>query len=94
MSKVKTTEEFSILLDYIDYLLAETGKNILSGDISPNPYQLNDRMPCTFCPYQVVCGFDLTKEGLRYRKLEKQGDAELIAAMKSARKGGGKHGVD
>ncbi len=94
MSRVKTAEEFSILLDYIDYLLAETGKDILSGDIAPNPYQIGDRMPCTFCPYQVVCGFDLQKEGVRYRKLEKHGDDEWMEAMKSARKGGGKHGVD
>lgn len=86
MSKVKTAEEFSVLLDYIDNLLASTGEEILSGDIRPYPYRLGDEVPCSLCPYRAVCGFDLQLEGFGYRELEVRSDDELIAAMKTGQK--------
>ncbi len=80
-SKVKTAEEFSLLLDYIDYLLAATGEQILSGDIRPFPYRLREQVPCSFCPYRAVCGFDLQLEGFGYRNLKAREDEEWMETM-------------
>ena len=94
LSRVKTAEEFSVLLDYVDFLLAETGKRILSGDIAARPYRMGERVPCGFCPYRAVCGFDLRLDGFEYRILEEHGEAELMDAMELAGQRGEGHGMD
>ena len=92
ISKVKTAEEFAILLDYVDVLLEDTGKRILSGDIAARPYRLKDKVPCSYCPYRAVCGFDLKLEGFAYKALEEHSKEWLMERMKE--QGGRKNGMD
>ncbi len=94
MSKVKKAEDFAVLLDYVDYMLKDTGKRILSGDIAARPYRWKDRVPCSFCPYRAVCGFDLQIEGFQYRNLKDLSADELLDTMEWKTKGGCEDGVD
>ena len=43
-----------------------------------NPYQLDGRSGCDYCPYHTVCGFDARMPGYSYRKLELFDRAEDI----------------
>lgn len=43
-----------------------------------NPYELGDKTPCGYCPYQSVCGFDEKIDGFSYRRLEKFDQADEI----------------
>ena len=76
--KVKTAEEFDILLKYVDIMLEKTGEEILAGDIAPHPYQMGKRTACDYCPYRAICGFDPTLDGCTYRRLAKRKDEELM----------------
>ena len=78
---VKTEEEFAILLDYIAYILKDTGRQILSGEVRALPYRLKDRTACRFCSYIAVCGFDPLVPGFSYRRLQSHEDAELMDSM-------------
>ena len=78
---VKSEKEFAILLDYIAYILADTGKQILSGEVRAQPYQLKGKTACSYCPYIAVCGFDPLVEGFSYRRLEDHEEAELMDSM-------------
>lgn len=78
---VKTEEEFAILLDYIAYMLKDTGKKILAGEVRALPYRLKDKTACRFCPYIAVCGFDPLVPGFAYRRLQSHEDAELMDSM-------------
>lgn len=79
--KVKTEEEFAILMDYVDRVLEKTGEAILSGDIAASPYESGGRTPCTYCLYQSLCGFDPTLAWCKYRRLAKLDDAEAMDTM-------------
>ena len=82
-ASVKSMEEFNLLLAYIDYLLEDTGRKILSGDIEARPYRLHDgRMPCGYCAYQSICGFDPALEGCGWQNFPKLEDDEIMDAMK------------
>ena len=78
---VKTEEEFAILLDYIAYILTDTGRQILAGEVRALPYRLKDRTACSYCPYIAVCGFDPLVPGFAYRRLQSHEDAELMDSM-------------
>lgn len=69
---VRTKEEFELLLSYVDYILRDTGRDILTGDIRVSPYRQRDkkdRNACTYCAYQDVCGFDPEIPGYEYRDI-------------------------
>lgn len=50
----------------------------MQGEIAVNPYELDGRTPCGYCPYQSVCGFDLRIDGFEYRRLPKFDQAAKI----------------
>lgn len=82
-ASVRSLEEFDVLLAYIDYMLEDTGKSILSGNIEAKPYRLyNGKMPCDYCAYQSICGFDLSIEGCKWQNFPKLDDDEIMASMK------------
>ena len=82
-ASVRSLEEFDTLLAYIDYLLEDTGRKILSGDIEARPYRMQDgKMPCRYCAYQSLCGFDPALEGYGWQNFPKLDDDEIMAAMK------------
>lgn len=72
------SEGFQALLDYAVFKTDKLQEDILSGDISLNPYEGS----CTYCPYQGVCRFD-RELGDKYREKNKLNTEELMAKMKS-----------
>lgn len=79
--KVKTQEEFSVLLSYVGIMLEKIGEQILAGAVAPQPYLLGDKTPCTYCPYGSLCGFDPQLSGCSYRRLNPLGDEDIIDTM-------------
>ena len=61
-----TAEELSILGKFIFRKLAELGDQLYSGDISPNPYEIDGASFCKWCCYGDVC-----REQKEIRQLEK-----------------------
>ena len=77
-SKVASTYDFSVMSDYVQEKIKETGKKIFAGDISIHPYSLDGKSGCDYCPYHTVCGFDTRMPGYSYHKLEKFDSADEI----------------
>ncbi len=51
-------EAFKLLFRYIELLLKKIGNVIMSGDISPRPLKISQKLKCEFCDYRSVCRFD------------------------------------
>ncbi len=77
-SKVASTNDFSVMSHYVQSKIKETGKRIFAGDISINPYALDGKSGCDYCPYHTICGFDARMPGYSYQKLEKFDSAEAV----------------
>ena len=77
-SKVASAEEFSVISEYVNQKIIETGQRIFAGDVAMEPYQLEKRSGCDYCPYHAVCGFDTRLPGHSYRKLEAIDDSETV----------------
>ena len=77
-SKVASTYDFSVMSDYVQEKIKETGKKIFAGDISIHPYSLDGKSGCDYCPYHTVCGFDTRMPGYSYHNLEKFDSADEI----------------
>ncbi len=55
----------------------ELAKDLIRGRITVDPYEYGKQTACTFCPYKGVCGFDLSIDGYKRRKLIKKSIADL-----------------
>ena len=54
---------------------------ISSGEVSAAPYVMGGDTGCDYCPYRVICGFDIRIVGCGYRRLEKYTMEEAVAKM-------------
>ena len=86
----KTAEDFEILLKYTEWLLYDTGRRIIDGEIKVAPYG-GQKSSCKYCPYLAVCGFDKSVEGFMERKPNELRNDEMMQMM--AEKGGRQHGT-
>lgn len=73
-------EAFSLLFKYIELLLSKIGNTLMSGDISPRPLKMGDRLKCEYCDYRSVCRFD------PYRSFEVAKDCRNQPALEIIRK--------
>ena len=78
---IRTSKEFELMLGYVDYILRDTGKAILSGDIQIKPYRNGERTACKYCDYQVLCGFDPDIEGFDYHDVQDFDEEEMERRM-------------
>ena len=51
--------------------------DLIRGRITVDPYEYGKQTACTFCPYKGVCGFDLSIDGYKRRKLIKKSITDL-----------------
>ena len=91
LNKVKTTEEFGIMTEYAESIMAKAGSQIGQGKFPIAPYQMDKRTPCAYCDYKTVCRFDSTRNFYRY--LSSLGESQALDKMretvgKSLQKGG------
>ncbi|SMB97882.1 DNA helicase/exodeoxyribonuclease V, subunit B [Thermanaeromonas toyohensis ToBE] len=80
-SPVLSLEQFTLLRQYLRKLLGEIAQEILEGNIELSPYRKGSYIPCKYCPYQPVCGFDPLLPGNRYRFLPELKIPELWEAI-------------
>ena len=81
---VRTQEEFQLLLSYVDYILRDTGREILDGVIKASPYRRRDQKDvtaCTYCAYKELCGFDPDLPGCAYRDAGDGDEEEMERRM-------------
>ena len=81
---IRTQQEFELMLGYVDYILRDTGRAILDGDIRVNPcrYDKNsERTACKYCNYRVLCGFDLGVDGYAYNEVSNFDEEEMERRM-------------
>ncbi len=70
-------EDFDRLTEYVYEKLEQEAEEILSGEISANPYRYKKNNPCGYCAYKHVCGFDNRLPEFSYRDLKKMKKEEL-----------------
>jgi len=81
---IRTQQEFELMLEYVGYILKDTGRAILGGDIRINPCRYDrkeDHTACTYCPFRSICGFDPDVEGFVYREVENFDEEEIERRM-------------
>jgi ATP-dependent helicase/nuclease subunit B len=62
-------EELDVMLEYASKKIAALGREIMTGQVSVNPYETKDTTACAYCPYQAVCKLDSKISGFQKRKL-------------------------
>ncbi len=78
-----STEDFTLLTEYVSRCMAEEGKRMAEGDIDVKPYRLADRTGCDYCIYRGVCGFDRKIEGYEYKREEYLKDEEIWERLRA-----------
>jgi len=71
-SKAASLSQFEKLKSYVKKTASEIGKEILSGKVDILPCANGKDMPCTFCKFHSVCGFDINTD--EYRQVGKLKD--------------------
>lgn len=80
-SSVVTKQELEVISRYADLKIQEIAKNILNGEIPVNPYEKENKTPCTYCNYQGICGFDKKIKGFEKKKLDGVSKEEAMEKM-------------
>lgn len=75
-------DEFKILQDYIDFIIKQIAKEILSGKIDLKPYNKNGKTPCEYCEYKAICGFNTKQNNNVYNYIGKKSKDDIIQKMK------------
>ncbi len=75
-------EEFKILQDYIDFIIKQIAREILSGKIDLKPYNKNGKTPCEYCEYKAICGFNTKQNHNTYHYIDKKSKDDMIQKMK------------
>lgn len=88
LDKLKTQEEFTLLLDHVEQELVAVATAILSGETAIRPYRLDKATPCGYCIFRPVCQFDHNLPENEYLALAKIDDKAIMNTLRQ-RKGGG-----
>lgn len=88
ISKTKSSTidsvEFKLLQKQIGNLLKQISKEILTGQITPNPVYISKKKttPCLYCNYQSICGFNPEIKGNNYRYIPNLNKNEILSNLK------------
>ena len=74
--------DFAALLDFGARKAAETGAAILDGKIPVSPLRSQEGLPCRYCGFHGVCGFDTAYPCYRARNLRRRKDDEVWTAIR------------
>ena len=80
-ASLATREQFEILEGFVQKKIGEIRESIEEGQVSAQPYELNQKNACTYCPYGSVCGFDTRLPGYHFRRLKNFEGQELWKAF-------------
>ncbi|MCR5177039.1 MAG: helicase-exonuclease AddAB subunit AddB [Anaerovibrio sp.] len=85
MDKLKSEQEFTALMTYMEHILRETGGHIMDGRIDIRPYKKkNKTTPCQYCKFHPICGFDARLPGYEYRNITGKDDELMMEIMDQA----------
>lgn len=79
-----SAEEFSVIFDYIERLMHDTGNTIVSGDIAVDPTDGRESPACKYCDYASVCGI----ENESVRRVPDFKNDEVFEKMKEVQENG------
>ena len=88
MDKLKTGEEFKLLLTHVEQELMAVAATILAGETAIRPYRLEKSTPCGYCAFLPVCQFDGNLPENDYLVLPRLADEAIMEELRQ-RKGGG-----
>ena len=90
-SEVLTAADLDYLTRFAGEKMKELTERIISGEIKKEPVRQgrgeNAKVPCRFCRYISVCGFDTRIEGCVYRDIAKQDSEEILEKILERFKG-------
>lgn len=69
-SSIMDRELFGRMSQYTRSLMKQAGDEIVQGEVKLNPYESNNQVACTFCPFNSVCQFDPKLEENDFRRLK------------------------
>lgn len=76
-SSTFSLEEFDALSQFVREKIKEMGREILSGKIDRNPYEMGTKDACRYCAYKGICSLEKAKDG-EYRRVVKKRAKEEI----------------
>ena len=87
MSSILKKEEFENLQIYAKNLIKQISEEMLSGDISIKPYysRKTKKIPCTYCEYKNICGFNTNLRGNEYRYIPNLDKSEIMKKISNSR---------
>ncbi|NLM03418.1 MAG: helicase-exonuclease AddAB subunit AddB [Clostridiales bacterium] len=83
VSSVATAEDFQNLIDHVESLIKEIGKEILKGNIKIEPCKKGQQISCKYCDYQSICQFDTLLEDNKYKNIQELNRDEVLKRIKS-----------
>lgn len=81
-SSCLSNEDMDLVFQYVMKKIKTTGRQILDGDISVNPYVKGSKNACEYCNFKGVCGFDVKIPGYKKKELASYSEDELFEQMK------------
>ena len=76
---VKSSVDFKAMMKFVEDKLKETGKKILSGNISVEPFKTKNNDACKYCVYGEICRLD---KKLNVERRQNIDDNEILELMK------------
>jgi ATP-dependent helicase/nuclease subunit B len=67
-------EQMKLLMTHVGQRMGELADGILDGNVAVAPYSLSRKRPCSFCPMQAVCRFEIETQPPRYLDSMKKKD--------------------
>lgn len=80
-SSIMDRELFGRMSQYTRSLMKQAGDEIVQGEVKLNPYESNNQVACTFCPFNSVCQFDPKLEENDFRRLKPEKDEIILSKM-------------
>lgn len=83
-SNAVTKEQFQDLQKYTAKIIKEISEEILSGNISLNPYYntKTKKTPCEYCEYKPICQFKAGTYGNNYKYIGRKEKQEILDEIK------------
>ena len=76
---LKSGVDFKAMMKFVEDKLKETGKKILSGNISVDPFKTKNNDACKYCVYGEICRLD---KKLNVERKQNIDDNEILESMK------------
>lgn len=83
-SSVAARAQFENLGAYVRKKIAESIDEIMEGEVSVSPYEMDQKNACTYCTFRDACPFDKKNPAYQFRRLKKFSDEEIWQLMEQA----------